>query len=180
MRFNCKIWSKKHLQDVKSQPRELLKPFDQIMLHHIWSQIRSWAKRSWQKKKALIEEPLTSHSLLHLCSNHLWAAIMSSASGIITLLHRQQYMCKSHTQGHMPLHWCHVHTVSLQRQRPASSPLKGTGQLPPRPPSVKCICSTQPLLLGGRWHWPRVRGSIPTVAAHCENMHTHCVIMQFN
>lgn len=55
-----------------------------------------------------------------------------------------------------------------------------TGQLPPRSPSVKCIRSTRAFVAQRRWHWPRVRGLNPTVAAYCENMHSQCILIQFN
>ena len=37
-----------------------------------------------------------------------------------------------------------------------------------------------PLLLGGDGTDPGVRGSNSAAAAHCENMHAHCILMQFN
>lgn len=55
-----------------------------------------------------------------------------------------------------------------------------TGQLPPRSPSVKCIRSTRAFVAQRRWHWPRVRGLNPTVVAYCENMHAHCILIQFD
>lgn len=57
---------------------------------------------------------------------------------------------------------------------------KALGQLLPRSPSVKCICSTRAFVTQRRWHWPRVRGLNPTVASHCEYMRTHCILVWFN
>ncbi len=61
-----------------------------------------------------------------------------------------------------------------------ASSLKGTWQLLPCSPSVKCICSTWAFVAPWRWHGPGVRGLHPTVATHCENMHSHCIQVKFN